>query len=676
MPIERIQRERVGSRVVQPANIAAQRLAGVQAAAAQPSEAEKILNSLSQFAGIAAETSMREVKRKVELDKIEQTNRAVQDLAKPTEDRMGISDEATRGGQQAYQLVMARKALSEANVGVMNSINENPNMSDDEFNEMQRTHYEELLTQYEDSPDVMKYLSSAAQEGQIEVHANRKLAKLKFQHSESVTAVSDRLNALSVESNPETISSNVDEWKQEAEALGFNEEAQRDAMLQQAQTLAYAGDDTLLSYIEEQPWASKEDSVRVAREAYVTKKTREGYIGQAGAMDEVNALVGQPQVSWEQIESNIVSANGGYPNTYSGPQVAAIKNKHRILQAKAAETNALVNTTFNANSLPLSKQGDITPKDRKAIIKNTELIFSEMAATMSPDELRDAKLSWSQHNEVKLPSLTTQFQAIGQLVPDRELTESDKLSMNLIAKAREEDIQFYLGGADAEYAINIKKEMERSGEPQRAIMMATERKLNRFNVTTATRNTVRDEVTEGLSSQFSHFFDSDVPDWQALIHGNQLFNDIADTRLYLGGDADGMGDKIAQEQQVNYTQLDDGTVMNVPIAQLYEDLGYSADTNPDVVKKALQSVQDSLEADMTLRGYDKGDYMLYRTEAGYSVRTKEGELLEVLFTGASLRMEADKIDKKLVEAIAADVARKRATPLKRDVLDPTKQKFF
>lgn len=629
--IERFERERVQGQQIDRANVAAMQSKALKQA--PPTQAEQIVKSLEGFTNQVTDLGMQHAQRQIELDKVIQSQQAIKGLD-PTLD-------ATRQGKVAHGIVKARNDLATANAEMHAAIKNNPNMTDEEFDALQVQFLNPVLEAYQDRPQVMKYVSTAAQEGQVQLYTQRRSSQLQYQRAEAVTASTDRLATMSTTSTPENVDEQIEMWMNEATAMGLGTATQRQMVTSQAMDMANGGDDTLLSYIEKQPWAENDASVINARTNFTNKKTKEAYVAHAAALGEINAKIGDPAVPWEEILQTAIATNEEFPDTFGAERLAQLQQQHLKAQSKVVKVGERTSNTFHPNYV-LAKDNQLTQADRTEVIKEVEKQFVTASQALSPNELTVQQLAWSQRNEMKLPSLSTKFATVSQLTLDRELTESDKLSLDLLMEARETDIDMYIGGrVDAEYAKNIKKEYERTGDAQAAIKFATDLRTNRYKVTQQTQTAVKDEFIGELESSFNNWFAADIPQWSIDLIANDEMNNIQG-RLYNSADPDSLASRHAETLKGKFTQIKDGTVINATPQQLASDLGYDANTNPKILLTAMQDIKYSLAPQMAEQGFELEDFMIYRTEGGYMVRTaNEYYGADALLTGEDMRKIAD-----------------------------------
>ena len=633
--VDKLQRNVVQGQVINRANTAQMASNALREGQRQSNQqAEQIVSNLSRFTSIAGDVGIREAQRKIETDKVAGTNAAIRG--------QDLDDGSSRTKRTAYNLVNARKDLATANSAIKDNLNKSPMMEDADYDRLSTTQYDGLLAKYQDEPEIMKFLSVSAQESQLEMYSYRKETQNKHKLEEDRTILSDRLTELSIGTDPAFIAEDVAEWEQEAQALGYSTDDSREIMASQAQAFATAGDDGLLSYLETQDWASQNGNLKIARTAYNNVKTQEDFTGQADALNAINTLVGDPAQSWEKIEAMAVATNAKYPNTYSGKQLAVLHAKHDKDQKEANDLRAGSVQSFDRNYIGLAKDGTLTDADRKARIKDVEAVFAAKSERMEPADLIKQQLAWSQHNEVKLPSLTTKFAAIPLLVADRELTDADNLSIELLSTAREQDIDFYISGrTDAEYAKNIRLEYNQTKDATAAILSATNLRDNRFKVDEAVKSTVRSEFDEAVSEQFNNYFAEDVPEWNRNWIVNEEMNNI-NTRLYNSANPTQLGERQAELMKSKYTQLPDGTVGNYDIGTLYNDLGYDSTATPEVVKQTMMDAKEAIAGKYADLGIKKEDFFIIKTEGGYAVRTSDEFFNDdQLFDGASIRLLGD-----------------------------------
>lgn len=300
----------------------------------QKDESTRIAEGLFEFSGQAMDYSVREAKKKIDLDKVTQQQRALRGLD-PT-------DDATKAGIRSYQVIQMRDDVLEANAELTQKIRDNPDLTDDEFEEMTRESYAPLLDQYQPDAQLSQALTNKLQESQTQIHQVRNSVQREHHEWKQQETFSKSIEEYreAAASEEELVSSLQPggQLSNEADALGLSEEQKRTMLIQFAQRDAANGDGRILGALDKTGWASRDSRVEKARSEFEAWQ-QEAYAVEIGSeWGRIQMARESRQASWTQTEEAIKRLNNKFPGTISAKQVASLRR--RSLKSHSAEDKA------------------------------------------------------------------------------------------------------------------------------------------------------------------------------------------------------------------------------------------------------------------------------------------------------------------------------------------------
>ena len=358
----------------------------------QPDRMSRIVNGLFDFTGKAVDVAVRNEKTKIELDKVTQQQRAIAGLD-PT-------DDATKAGLRAYQVVKMRDDVLEVNSDLARRIRDNPEMTDEEYEIATREAYAPLLSQYQADPQLAQALSNKLQESQVQVHQIRASVQREhrdWQRQEAFKTSIEEYREASA--SPDELAAMINEGGQlanEADALGITEEQRRTMLLNFAQMDAANGDGRILQAIEGQEWASRDPRVSKAREVYSAWEARHNAAEIGSAWGAIQMSWKNRSASWEQTVAAIDRLNQRFPGTVTANQVASLRQAGIAQHQADSERNAAIQgfwTAVQNGDAPHLGTNPLIPDEHKdAILGN----FVETVETIARQKVAAGELTQEQ----------------------------------------------------------------------------------------------------------------------------------------------------------------------------------------------------------------------------------------------------------------------------------------
>lgn len=248
-----------------------------------------ILNGLSEFTNTASEAAYKQAQIDVENKKIQGMSLAVSGGK--------LGEEATKAEQMGYDLVQSQSELGKINEELANHLVANPDMPDEEFNELKKEQYGALMAKYQDrAPEVFKAISVKAQESQVALQRVTNEARTRYRKQKGEETLNYNIGAsLDSAHSVEQGVGLIHQYMAQGQALGLSEFETKDAIFNQMKLSASQGDNRLLEFVKGTDWGRYTLDVKQATGAYTSfQKQREAEI--KAAQREYEAAIQQQNV--------------------------------------------------------------------------------------------------------------------------------------------------------------------------------------------------------------------------------------------------------------------------------------------------------------------------------------------------------------------------------------------
>jgi len=476
----------------------------------------RIVNGLFDFTGKAVDAAVRNEKTKIELDKVTQQQRAIAGLD-PT-------DDATKAGLRAYQVVKMRDDVLEVNSDLARRIRDNPDMSDEEYEIATREAYAPLLNQYQADPQLSQALSNRLQESQTQVHQIRASVQREHRDWQRQEAFKTSIEEYREASQtPEELAAMINEGGQlanEADALGITEEQRRTMLLNFAQMDAAQGDGRILQAIQGQEWASRDERVARAQETYRAWEARHNAAEIGNAWGEIQMGWKNRSASWDQTLAAIDRLNQRYPGSVTANQVASLRQAGAAQHQADAEKNAAITGFWNAvqnGEAPHLGTNPLIPDEHKdAILSNfvetleTTARQRVAAGSMSQEEagswVMEQKIGFSREYGLEVPGIKPIIESMANVDPadwEGEGVPSHFLpALEAIPMMNESDIEMY-GNTERERNMmrNYQQFLSQDMADRDAWVRAYRSVANQSSLSPEDRATMVEDVNEGIDSR-------------------------------------------------------------------------------------------------------------------------------------------------------------------------------
>lgn len=640
-------------------------------------ERSNILTSLAKFASAGSEFANVELQKKIEADKITQANRAAEDLLRTTEERQGITEDSTKAGQLAYNMVVGKHDTMEAGNKFVEWYQQNLDADEDTIAAEREKLYQPLLDKYGTDPQTLKAISLQVQESQFTLAQIQNKMQGEHKYAKATEAYGIAMNDFLDDPNADMEKVKVN-LADTARSLGINEFDAKKSLLQTAFDRASNGDNRMIDMLRKEPWAKNNPILDKAQKAYDERRAQNAAteLGTEMGSLELNLLSGN--MSWDAGMKKIESINSRYPDTYTPERVASLKKQ---FDTKTVERNTAseglqdsLKVFTDSSAIPLAHNDKYTEKDRNAIIKGMDSYWAKMTkdltAAYGQDKaivaVQDHKLKWSRLNRMPVPSLKTSIESMINLNPDEiqagEFPVYAKSGMSLIKKMDESALEIYLPTeGDRVFAQNFKTfALEMSDE--HAYRKAMRIKTNPFKASTEKLTEQRERVVSVVDEALTDL-DSDVPEWQRELLASD-WQRGATLRMQGGGtDTKANAESVVRSNLSRMTQLSNGTLANIATGDLSVKIARGRPMGKGKETLYVQKFIDAIKPDMEAaygEAIEEGNYRLNfnRTGDTFTVITSDGTQLGGVFATEDIysfgrkfeESEAERIQKQEAES--------------------------
>ena len=555
--------------------------------------AERLVRGIGSFGGEVDTLFKQRNEEKIALDKVTQQQRALAGLA-PT-------DDATTDGLQAYQVVKIRDDVLAVNNDIAEAVRTNPEMTDDEYEEMTRERYLPLLQQYKGNQVMGEALSNRMQESQTQLTQIRmatKRAHREFQNKnlwmESVDTYREAARS------PADLHASLQEGGSlynEGLALGVSPEEQRTRLINQAAMDANNGDGRILRALEQEEWANNDPRIEKAKETFQAWDAQENAVAIGTQWGKIQDSWKNRRSSWAQTEAAIEKLNERFPGTVSAGAVASLRQQQKQVVASDKASNVALMYSLqamNGDAMPLGLRDDVSDKDKRdAASKFSKLIDDKYAKYVVSGELDDNsarelrlkdKLQWSERHRIVLPEVKSVLKGISAspIDPNQELPTGVATSLETIGLMNDGMKDMYLNEKEQEFYNNYRLFAPEEGSSS-AASKAWNSVYRANELSPEEKKTLRDNAARSAKDVGTSFFNGipfigsdqkDVPDWYVREATQQLEVE-AKARVTSGGmDIEAISEQAKNRFQTTHTQIPSGTFVKGTSSELAAAMSY------------------------------------------------------------------------------------------------------
>lgn len=641
----------------------------------------QILGAIGKFAEAGYTVASTEMQKQIEADKVKQAERAAQDLLRSAEERQGITEDATKSGQLAYNMIVGKHDTMEAGNQFLEWYNQNPDADEDTINEAKKNLFQPILDKYGTDQQTLKAVSLQVQEAQFSlVHAQERIKK-EYQSKKASEAMSISINDLLADPNADVKQLVEVELPARAKALGQNEFDLKTSLVNQAVSRAADGDNRLLKDLQGRDWSKNLPALDKAQRSYdsFVAKQNAVVIGDTMADIETQALSGT--TSWESTLRKIERLNQQYPNTYSKERVASLKKQRATaIQKQRTSTDIAIDSSrafTDENAVPLGLLSKYTPKQKKDYVKQLEGEWAEKSKSLVDSGYSEAdantailkeKLDWSRVQRMVVPSLKDNLDSLINLNPE-ETTEEElpayaSNALKVIQMMDDTSLSMYFSDKDSlAMAMNIKSGMK-NRSAYSAFRRAYDIRRNPYNINNEQRTEQRDAVSEviedELNAKWYQFGKKDVPAWQRDKLSN-VIGEEAQSFLYRGGlDVEQNAKTATSSYLANYSQTFNNTLINKTKPELAQSIGVRPELVDRYLKHFANNVLSSEEINPLGIPADDVEFVVNETGTTFIMVDKFGEQIgDSRFLMQDVKRYGEKGEAERIEGIAATAEAER-----------------
>lgn len=645
----------------------------------------QILTALGRFAEAGSEAANTEIQKQIESDKIRQAERASQDLMRGIEERQGITEDSTKAGQLAYNMIVGKHDTMQAGNQFLEWYSQNPDADDKAVAEKKQELYQPLMDKYGTNPHTLKAISLQVQDSQFSITQAQTKIKMDYQSKKADEALTISIGDLLENPNAD-IQHLVDvEIPARAKALGKGEFDYKAALVKEAASRAGGGDNRLLSFLQKADWSKSSPALERAQRDYDSFVARENaeVIGDTMGDIEIQALSGD--VSWEHTVKRIEQLNNRFPRTYTPDRIASLKKQRKkAIDKQVTMTNISVDASkpfTDENAIPLGLNTKYTPTEKKDYIKSMEVQWSGKtqtyqdagySASQANTAVLKEKLDFSRVNRVTIPSLKDNLTALINFNPE-DTTEEDlppyiSNALQVINMMDDSSLSMYFTDKDILAMANNIKTGLRNRSPYSAFRRAYDIRRNPFSVNNEKRqeqrDAVADVVNEQLNAKWYQFGKEDAPEWQRDKLANSI-NEEAMSYLYRSGTDTEQNAKTATSSFLaNYSQTFNNTLVNKSKPELAQSIG----VRPEMVDKYMKhfTEQTLSQLDVEVNPSDV-EFVVNDTGTTFIMIDKFGEQVgNARFLMSDIKQYGEKGEAERLTTLATEKAKERDLRLQEE----------
>lgn len=273
-----------------------------------------ILNALAGFTNAASDESYRQAQIEVENRKIQGMSTAVSGGK--------LGEQATKAEQMGYDIVQSQSELGRINESLANKLVENPDISDEEFENLKKEQYGSLMAKYQDrAPEVFKAISVKAQESQLALYRVQQDSRAKYRKEKGAETLN--YNIGSTLDSAKTIEQGtqlVNQFMAQGKSLGLSEFESKDIIFNQMKLSASQGDNRLLQFVKSTDWgrytieAKQGEAAYKAHQKQVEAEVKAAQAAYNKARQEQNVLAYGAGLA----EIELMAKSGADPQTLMG----------------------------------------------------------------------------------------------------------------------------------------------------------------------------------------------------------------------------------------------------------------------------------------------------------------------------------------------------------------------
>lgn len=618
--------------------------------------AASILEGLSGFVDVSSEAAFRQAQLDVEKKKIAGMSLAMSGGK--------IGEENTKAELMGYELVQSQSELAKLNEELATTIQQNPEMSDEEFNKVKETRYGELLAKYQDSdPDVFKAISVKAQESQITMYGIEQQSRQKYREFKAEETLNYNIGSqLDAAKTVEDGTVLIDQYISQGRAMGLSEPKIKDMLFNQMKLTASQGDNRLLTFISNVDWGKYTPESKQAQSLY------KSYIKQAkaeyeAALQKQNVFAyGQGLAELERMAKSGASDAEltikmqqlqGAGLKFSPSTVASYLTMGKQMSESQMQLQSNVAAwQQNKGMFNLAQNPYIPAEDKGKVLGAAEAAIVQQAEQVPEDQKADFTISnmiqLSKQEGMPVKTITTALTSLTQLDPQAPLTPSTQIWTKYLMAADDQTIRMNVPSEKDQAVLFGMRDylINNQNQGEEAFKTAISRgQTVRDNKVPLSRQQTTMIQNKALSAT-KDFKDPTLQSWYFRAKGmpsevrDYVTNQISARAQSLYGvtmNPEKAVEIATKEFRQNNMVLTGGVVANIGVNQLaafVPEFAKQGDDATVVQKKAVSALDYQL--DKVLQAQSKTDGMEYKREDARVIFSNSGQTYQVNVGGLNV----------------------------------------
>ena len=626
----------------------------VQQLESSASRASKIIDGLAGLVDTASEAAYKQAQIDVETKKVAGMSTALSGGK--------LGEEATKAEQSGYDLVTSQSDLLKVNEGLARTIQNNPEMTDDEFNKAKEQAYGEVLKKYQGADkDVFKAISVKAQESQLTLYGIQKQAQEQQRQFKAQETLNYNIgNQLDSARTMEDGQALIRQYLAQGKELGLGEAKTKDMLFEQMIVTANQGDNRLLKFIESTDWGKYTKSTAQAQQIY------DGKLKQAQA--EYEAAIQRENVfaygaGLAELETMAKSGAGdaelmqkmqqlqGMGLKFSPSTVASyLTMSNTVSASKQALSNNIKIWQEDKGQFSLAQNPRIATEDKKKVLSAAEDAIVAQANEVPPEQRADFTISnllqLSRQEDMPVATIGTALTSLANIDTQQPMTPSVGLWTKYLLAADEQTIKLNVPDAKQQkFLMGMRDTLINAGgqDAEKLLPTAiTQAQLRRDNVVPLTSQQTKKIATLSTSAVDTlrdptvtsfHFWNEDLPS-QTQDYINNKVQASAKANYGLFQNTEKAVQAASAEFQKNNMILTGGVVANVGVQQLARqvpELVRKGDDATAVQRRAVSALD--YQVDNLLKEQMAKDGLEYKREDAQLLFSNQGNTYQVMVSG-------------------------------------------
>lgn len=626
----------------------------VQQLETSASRASKIIEGLANLVDTTSEAAFKQAQINVETKKVAGMSTALSGGK--------LGEEATKAEQSGYDLVTSQSDLLKVNEKLALTIQNNPEMSDDEFNSIKEQAYGEVLKKYQGSDkDVFKAISVKAQESQLTLYGIQKQAQEQHRQFKAQETLNYNIgNQLDSATTMEAGQALIRQYLAQGKELGLGEAKTKDMLFEQMIVKANQGDNRLLKFIEATDWGKYTKSTAQAKQIYDNKLKqaqaeyeaaiqRQNVFAYGTGLAELEAMAKSGAGDAELLQK--MKQLQGMGLQFSPSSVASYLTMGNTVSASKQQLAANIQTWQDGKGqFSLAQNPYISTEDKKKVLSAAEDAIVAQANEVPDAQRADFTISnllqLSRQEYMPVATIGTALTSLASIDTQQPMTPSVGLWTKYLLAADEQTIKLNVPDAKQQkFLMGMRDTLINAGgqDAEKLLPTAiTQAQLRRDNVTPMTSNQRKDIVTKSTSAVDSlrdptlstFYFRSEKLPSQTKDYINNKIQSLASTNYGLFQNTEKAVEAASKEFQKNNMILTGGVIANVGVQQLARqapELVKKGDDSTAVQRRAVSALD--YQVDNLLKEQATKDGLEYKREDAQLLFSNQGNTYQVMVSG-------------------------------------------